>query len=85
MIKPSLDELNQMVDSKYSLVIVAARRGREIQAGKQKLVDSRSNKPVTIALEEMALGKIAYDRNRVVQYEAIEAEEYAHEHEAAGE
>lgn len=81
MIKPSLDELTLKVDSKYSLVIVAARRGREIQAGKMKLVDSRSNKPVTIALEEMALDKIAYDRNRVVQYEAIEAEEYAQEHE----
>jgi DNA-directed RNA polymerase subunit omega len=79
MIKPSLDQLTEKVDSKYSLVIVAARRGREIQAGKAKLVDSRSNKPVTIALEELALGKIAYDRNRVIQYEAIEAEEYANE------
>jgi DNA-directed RNA polymerase subunit omega len=79
MIKPSLDELNLLVDSKYSLVIVAARRGREIQAGKPKMVDSRSNKPVTIALEEIALGKIHYDRNRVTSYEAIEADELAAE------
>jgi DNA-directed RNA polymerase subunit omega len=73
MIKPSLDQLSEKVDSKYSLVIVAARRGREIQAGKPKLVDSRSNKPVTIALEELALGKITYDRHRTVTYDESEA------------
>ncbi|HYF75760.1 MAG TPA: DNA-directed RNA polymerase subunit omega [Symbiobacteriaceae bacterium] len=62
MIKPSLDQLSEKVDSKYTLVILGARRGRDIQAGKPKMVDSRSNKPVTIALEELVAGKIFFER-----------------------
>jgi len=62
MIKPSLDQLAERVDAKYTLVIIAARRGRDIQAGKNKQVDSRSNKPVTIALEELVAGKLFFER-----------------------
>ncbi|MGE5672414.1 MAG: DNA-directed RNA polymerase subunit omega [Mycobacterium leprae] len=62
MIKPSLDQLMGKVDSKYTLVILGARRGRDIQEGKPKQVDSKSNKPVTIALEELVAGKIFYER-----------------------
>ncbi len=62
MIKPSLDQLVEKVDSKYTLVIVAAKRGRDLQDGKPKLVDSRSNKPVTIALEELVAGKLFFER-----------------------
>jgi DNA-directed RNA polymerase subunit omega len=62
MIKPSLDQLVEKVDSKYTLVILAARRGRTIQDGKPKQVDSKSNKPVTIALEEIVAGKLFFER-----------------------
>lgn len=65
MIKPSLDQLTEKVDSKYTLVIIAARRGRDIQAGTPKQVDSRSNKPVTVALEELAGGKLFFERVKV--------------------
>lgn len=67
MIKPSLDQLMDKVDSKYTLVIIAARRGRDLQAGKSKMVDSRSNKPVTIALEELVGGKLFFERTRPVK------------------
>lgn len=67
MIKPSLDQLVEKVDSKYTLVILGARRGREIQEGKNKLVESRSNKPVTIALEELVAGKLFFERSKLVQ------------------
>lgn len=62
MIKPSLDQLTDKVDSKYTLVVLSARRGREIQGGQPKQVDSRSNKPVTIALEELVAGKLFFER-----------------------
>lgn len=62
MIKPSLDQLLEKVDSKYTLVILAAKRGRDIQAGKAKQVDSRSNKPVTVALEELVAEKLFFER-----------------------
>ncbi|HYG60852.1 MAG TPA: DNA-directed RNA polymerase subunit omega [Symbiobacteriaceae bacterium] len=64
MIKPSLDQLVEKVDSKYTLVIISSRRGREIQAGTPKQVDSRSNKPVTIALEELVAGKLFFERGK---------------------
>jgi DNA-directed RNA polymerase subunit omega len=67
MIKPSLDQLMELVDSKYSLVIIGARRGRDLQAGAPKQVDSRSNKPVTVALEELAAGRLFFERGKAVR------------------
>lgn len=64
MINPSLDILVNKVDSKYTLVVLAAKRAREIMDGQQPLVESKSNKPVTIALEEVAQGKISFERTK---------------------
>lgn len=65
MIKPSLDQLLEKVDAKYTLVILAARRGRAIQEGNPAQVDSHSNKPVTVALEEVDAGKLFFERTKV--------------------
>ncbi|HSW09635.1 MAG TPA: DNA-directed RNA polymerase subunit omega [Bacillota bacterium] len=59
-----LDELVQGVDSKYTLVVVAARRARQLLAGKARLVDSRSDNPVSVALEEIRAGKIWIEEAR---------------------
>lgn len=64
MINPSLDLLVEKVDSKYTLVVLAAKRAREIMDGQQPLAESKSNKPVTVALEEVAQGKITYERTK---------------------
>ncbi len=64
MINPSLDSLIKKVDSKYTLVVAAAKRGRDLLAGKKRLVESDSNKPVTLALEELEAGKLFYERAR---------------------
>jgi len=64
MIHPSLDSLIKKADSKYTLVVAAAKRGRELMDGKPKLVDSKSHKPVTIALEEINAGKVKYERTK---------------------
>jgi DNA-directed RNA polymerase subunit omega len=64
MINPSLDSLVKKVDSKYTLVVLAAKRAREIMDGQQPLTESKSNKPVTIALEEVAQGQITYERTK---------------------
>ncbi|MBP1763806.1 MAG: rpoZ 2 [Firmicutes bacterium] len=65
MIKPSLDELVKKVDSKYTLVVLAAKRAREIMGGQTILVEARSNKPVTVALEELDADKITYERTKI--------------------
>lgn len=64
MINPSLDILVSKVDSKYTLVVLAAKRAREIMDGEASFVDSKSNKPVTIALEEVAQDKISFERTK---------------------
>ncbi|MGI6224909.1 MAG: DNA-directed RNA polymerase subunit omega [Peptococcales bacterium] len=64
MIKPSIDVLVKKVDSKYSLVVAAAKRARNIVEGSQVLVETDSSKPVTRALYEIAAGKITYERTK---------------------
>lgn len=71
MIHPRIDELLEDVDSRYALVIVAAKRARQInnyhhQLGEgtfdefPPLVESRSKNYLTMSLEEIAEGKIKY-------------------------
>jgi DNA-directed RNA polymerase subunit omega len=71
MIQPRIDRLFGNVDSRYALVIVAAKRARQInnyhhQLGEgtfeelPPLVESRSKNYLTLALEEIAEGKIKY-------------------------
>ncbi len=62
MIYPSLDHLLKKVDSKYTLVVLTARRAREIVGGDAPMVTCKSNKAVTVALQEIGEGKITYER-----------------------
>jgi len=62
LIYPSLDHLLTKVDSKYTLVVLTSRRARELVAGEQPMVQSKSNKAVTIALEEVGADKVTYER-----------------------
>ncbi len=77
MIEPKIDDLLAAVDSKYTLVILAAKRAREINAYYSQLGEGRAefippliesggltNKPLSIALEEIAEGKIDLRANR---------------------
>jgi DNA-directed RNA polymerase subunit omega len=70
MIDPKIDDLLAQVDSKYTLVILAAKRAREINSYYNQLGEGRAefipplvetglkNKPLSIALEEISEGKI---------------------------
>jgi len=71
VIQPRIDRLLAHVDSRYALVIVAAKRARQInnyhhQLGEgtfdelPPLVESRSKNYLTMAFEEIAGGKITY-------------------------
>jgi DNA-directed RNA polymerase omega subunit len=49
----------------YKLVILAAKRALEIAEGQPKLVDADSSiKPSTIALMEIAAGKVVYKKTK---------------------
>lgn len=73
MMKPSVEGLLDVVDSKFTLVTISARRARQINAYFSRLgdgigsivppqVDSISKKPLTVAFEEISAGKITYSR-----------------------
>jgi DNA-directed RNA polymerase subunit omega len=50
------------VDSKYRLIIVAAKRSKQIQRGARPRIDidPQKHKPTRIALEEVLHGKVDY-------------------------
>lgn len=64
MNQPSLDVLRDRVDSRYTLVVAVAKRARQLLEGARPLVECDSAKPVTVALQELAAGKINYERTR---------------------
>ncbi|MEK3730985.1 MULTISPECIES: DNA-directed RNA polymerase subunit omega [Paenibacillus] len=54
MLYPSIDEMMNKVDSKYSLVVAASRRARQLREGApSELEDPKSHKFVGVALEEI--------------------------------
>ncbi len=62
--QPPLEELLKKVNEKYALVVLAAKRARQVMEGDPKLVESKSNKPVTIAMMEVAQGKVSFKRTK---------------------
>lgn len=73
LMDPRIEQLMGRVDSKFTLVTLAAMRAREINDYYNQLgeglgrivppqVTSVSRKPLSIALEEVAASKIEYER-----------------------
>lgn len=64
MLYPSINKLMENVDSRYTLVTVTAKRARSLAdlAGEEKRHDS--DKYVSMAVQEIADGKIVYTKNR---------------------
>ena len=73
MMDPPIESLLAQVDSKFTLVTLSAKRGRQINSYFNQLgeglgaivppqVTSVSRKPLSIALEEIAAEKITYTR-----------------------
>ena len=70
MLHPSyndlLDTINQdvepgeepIVNSRYSIVIATAKRARQLIGGDDRLVGGNTKKPLSIAVEEVAEGKV---------------------------
>ncbi len=61
MSQVSFEDLLEHIDSKYRLVIVAAKRAKQLNRGAASLIQPRSLKPTYQALEEIATGKLGYE------------------------
>ncbi|HAG09939.1 MAG TPA: DNA-directed RNA polymerase subunit omega [Desulfotomaculum sp.] len=65
MNKPSLDVLMRKVDNRYALVVITAKRARFItEAEEGSKVTSNGNKPVTIALQDIANDRVKFKHTR---------------------
>ncbi|WP_202623708.1 DNA-directed RNA polymerase subunit omega [Sporotomaculum syntrophicum] len=68
MNKPSLDILMEHVDSRYTLVVIAAKRARQItEIALQQDQEEKTwlvGKPVSAALKEVAKGEVTYRRTK---------------------
>jgi DNA-directed RNA polymerase subunit omega len=59
MLEPSIDSLQEKINSKYTLVILSARRAREIsEIHNVRVENPKSHKYVGMALEEVQAGKL---------------------------
>ncbi len=85
MLYPSINEIKHKADSRYTLVILAAKRARDIVDGKPPLVDCKVHRPVSIAAREINedMIKVRYPEDKpaeepeeeTAEAEAAEAEE----------
>ena len=63
MLYPFINEVRKKADSRYTLVILAAKRARDIINGMPKLTEADMHKPVSIAVNEIAEELITYKRD----------------------
>ena len=58
MVKPTVKELLTKVDNRFELVVVTAKRARQIADGSEVLTNVQEESPVTLAANEIAGGKV---------------------------
>ncbi len=62
IVEPNVLELLDKADTRYTLVVEASKRGRQLVAGAQPLVDVKDMKPLGVAVEEINRGLVTYEK-----------------------
>lgn len=58
MVKPAVTELLKKVDNRFALVIMTAKRARQLSNGEKPLTNKIEDSNVTLAAVEIAEGKV---------------------------
>ena len=66
MLYPAMNQLTSVIPNRYLLVNVVARRARQIATEAEEEGYELYEKPVTLAIQEVADGKISVDATDVV-------------------
>ena len=61
MINPSVMDLLNKVDDRYSLVTITSKRARQLIEGRKPLIETKSKKALTIAIKEVNEGEVSYE------------------------
>lgn len=76
MVQPGITKLDKCVDSRYTLVAMAAKRARMIgKAMHDGLTDNDGDKPVTTAVNEIASGRVGFVRSEEIRRAKVWEEE----------
>ena len=76
IVEPNVLELLKNADSRYTLVVEAAKRGRQLVSGAQPMimdVTDQTTKPLRVAVDEIDRGLITYERVSREDGESTEA------------
>ena len=63
MVKPSVTKILKKVNNRYELVVITAKRARQLSKGEKPLIDKKEESNVTLAADEIAEGKVTICRN----------------------
>ncbi len=63
IVRPSIVELSEKVDSRYTLVVETSKRARQLVGGAQPLIDPKEMKPLMVAIDEVNRGLLTYHRD----------------------
>ena len=58
MVQPSVTELLKRVDNRFELVVMTAKRARQLSKGDKALTNKEEESTVTLAADEIAEGKV---------------------------
>lgn len=58
--------------NRFSLVMLASRRAKELLTGKAPVTETRGNKPIVSALREIAAGKITFEDSESLPFASAE-------------
>ena len=61
MINPSVVELKKKTGDRYSLVVITSKRARQLIDGSDPKISINSNKPLTIAINEVDTNAVEYE------------------------
>lgn len=63
IVNPSIVEISEKVDSRYTLVVETSKRARQLVSGAQPLIDPKEMKPLMVAIDEVNRGLLTYSRD----------------------
>ncbi|HGG59944.1 MAG TPA: DNA-directed RNA polymerase subunit omega [Gammaproteobacteria bacterium] len=61
MARVTVEDCEEKIDNRFDLVLIAAKRARQIYNGSEPTVEEENDKPTVIALREIAAGNITAD------------------------
>ncbi len=63
MARITVEDCLPFVENRFALVLLSAKRTRQLMAGARPLLEHSKNKPAVLALREVATGKVKFDRS----------------------